>query len=146
MSRKILFTVAAALAIASVTPASAQECDTAGTVATGGSAAAGGTSASTLGTAGTCLNDEGATSSIASGASAASADGKAQSRTKINENPAHLKAQSRAQAVDQGTFSKSQAKTRVSEGELQSRTRTMSHVPGQKPSMDRTESNVIVPQ
>jgi hypothetical protein len=145
MSSKILLISAATVGMF-ISPAIAQECDTAGTVGTGGSAAAGGTSASTLGTAGTCVTDDGATSSIGSGGSAATADGKAQSRTKINENPDQLKAHSKAQAMDQGTFSKSQTKTRVKDGELQSRTRTMSHVPGQKPAMDRTETNVILPE
>jgi hypothetical protein len=146
MSRKLLLTSAAVFSISLLPPAFAQDCDTAGTVGTGGSAAAGGTSASTLGTAGTCVTDDGATSSIASGGSAATADGKAHSRTKVNENPNQLKAQSRAQAMDQGTFSKSQTKTRVKDGELESRTKSMSHVPGEKPAMNRTESNVTLPK
>jgi hypothetical protein len=108
--------VVAALLIAS--PSLAQEC---GTVGTGGSAAAGGTSASSLGTAGACGTDGGTTASIGSGGSAAAAEGKAQSRTKVSGNPNQLKAQSKAQAVDQGTFSKSKTKTRVKDGELRSR-------------------------
>ncbi|HEV7434641.1 MAG TPA: hypothetical protein VGO22_07200 [Pseudorhizobium sp.] len=146
MYRTSLLASAASLALLLMSPAQAQECDAAGTVGTGGSAAADGTSASTLGTAGACVTSDGTTSSIASGGSAAAADGKTQSRTKINENPNQLKAQSKAQAMDQGTFSKSHSKTRVKDGELQSRTRTMSHVPGEKPSMDRTESNVLLPE
>ena len=145
MSRKLLLTSAAALGIFFVSSAQAQECDAAGTIGTGGSAASGGTSASTLGTAGACVTDEGTTSSIGSGGSAAAADGKALSRTKITENPNQVKGSSKAQAMDQGTFSKSQTKTRVKEGQLQSKTRSMSHVPGEKPTMDRTESNVVLP-
>ena len=145
MLRKTLVRSAAAIAIFAASPAYAQECDAAGTVGSGGSAAAGETSASTLGTAGACVTDDGTTASIASGGSAAAADGKAQSRTQINENPNQLKAQSRAQAMDKGTFSKSQTKTRVRDGELESTTRTMSHVPGKKPLIDRTDSSVALP-
>ncbi|RYG98424.1 MAG: hypothetical protein EON58_07190, partial [Alphaproteobacteria bacterium] len=102
------------------TPVLAQDCNAAGTVGSGGSAAAGGTSASTLGTAGACQTNDGTSASIASGGSAATGDGNAKSRTKVNENPNQLRAQSKAQAVDQGTFSKSQTKTRVKGDELQS--------------------------
>nr|WP_246617971.1 hypothetical protein [Rhizobium populisoli] len=135
--------VAAAL---SVTPVYAQGCNATGTVGSGGSAAAGGTSASTLGTAGACATDDGTTSSIASGGSAATADGKAKSQTKVNENPNQLRAQSKAQAIDKGTFSKSQTKTRVRDGELESSTRTMSHVPGQKPMKSTTSNNSVLSQ
>ncbi|MCO5731350.1 hypothetical protein [Rhizobium sp. SSA_523] len=124
----------------------AQDCNSAGTVGTGGSAAAGGTSASTLGTAGACATDSGTSASIASGGSAAAADGTAKSQTRVNENPNQLKTQSRAQAMDQGTFSKSQTKTRVKGDELESKTRTMSHVPGQKPVKSTTETGVTLPQ
>jgi hypothetical protein len=104
-------------------PSYAEDCNAAGTVGSGGSAAAGGTSASTLGTAGACVTDDGTTSSIGSAGSAASADGKAKTRTKVMDNDQQLKAQSKAQAMDQGTFSKSQTKTRVNGDELDSDTR-----------------------
>ncbi|WP_075293347.1 hypothetical protein [Pararhizobium arenae] len=123
-----------------------QECNAVGTVGTAGSAAAGDTSASTVGTAGTCLTDDGATSSIGSAGSAAASDGKVKSQTKVNENPNQLKAQSKAQAMDQGTFSKSRTKTRVKGDELESSTRTMSHLPGEKPVMDKTTKKVLLPQ
>ena len=126
-------------------PSYAQDCNAAGTVGSGGSAAAGVTSASTLGTAGACRTDGGATSSIGSAGSAASADGKAKSRTKVMDDQ-QLKAQSKAQAMDQGTFSKSQTKTRVNGDELDSDTRTMSHVPGQKPIKSTTKNSVILPE
>ena len=102
---------------------------------TGGSAAAGGTSASTLGTGGTSTGPAGTGSSIGSGGSAAAVDGKAQSRTNINSgNGPVLNANSKAQAHDGGTFSKSHTKTQVKAGEeVGSRTKTMSHVPGEKP-------------
>ncbi|KQQ78039.1 hypothetical protein ASF70_02085 [Rhizobium sp. Leaf321] len=128
------------------TPVLAQDCNAAGTVGSGGSAAAGRTSASTLGTAGACQTDDGMSASIASGGSAATGDGNAKSRTMVNENPNQLRAQSKAQAVDQGTFSKSQTKTRVKGDELQSTTRSMSHVPGEKPVKSTTDSNIALPQ
>ena len=128
------------------TPVLAQDCNAAGTVGSGGSAAAGGTSASTLGTSGACQTNDGTSASIASGGSAATGDGNAKSRTKVNENPNQLRAQSKAQAVDQGTFSKSQTKTRVKGDELQSTTRSMSHVPGEKPVKSTTDSNIALPQ
>lgn len=119
-------------------PAWAQTSITGGT---GGSAAAGGTSASTLGTGGTSVGPSGTGSSIGSGGSAATVDGKAQSRTNINQgNGPVLISNSKAQAQDGGTFSKSQTKTQVKAGEeVTSRTKTMSHVPGSKPVKSRTD-------
>lgn len=134
------------LAILSAQPIYAQDCNAAGTVGSGGSAAAGGTSASTLGTAGTCQTDDGSTSSIASGGSAAAADGKASSRTNTVDNPNKLQTQSKAQAMDQGTFSKSRTKTTAQGDTLNSTTRTMSHVPGQKPVKSTNDSSVTLPQ
>lgn len=48
--------------------------------------------------------------------------------------------QSKAQAMDKGTFSKSQTKTKVTDDGLQSRTKTMSHVPGEKPTKSKTKT------
>jgi len=129
----------------SMSPVLAQGCSASGTVGSAGSASAGRTSASTLGTAGACATDDGTTASIGSGGSAASADGKAKSQTKLNENPNQLQGQSKAQAMDKGTFSKSQTKTTVKGDELESRTRTMSHVPGEKPSKSTSENSVVLP-
>jgi hypothetical protein len=123
----------------------AQDCDATATIGSGGSAAAGGTAASTLGTAGACRTGTGTTSSIGSAGSAASADGKASSNTKIVDNPAQLKAQSKAQAMDQGTFSKSKTKVRVKGDRLDSSTRTMSHAPGGKPEKSVSDTTVILP-
>jgi hypothetical protein len=117
-------------------PVHAQDCENSATIGSGGSAAAGGTSASTLGTGAACDTGDGTTASIGSGGSAATTDGKAMSRTNTNVNPNQLKSQSKAQAMDKGTFSKSMTKTRIKDGELQSRTKSMSHVPGQKPVKD----------
>lgn len=123
----------------------AQDCDAAATIGSAGSAAAGGTSASTLGTAGACRTGSDTSASVGSAGSAASVEGKVHSDTKVNENPAQLKAQSKAQAMDQGTFSKSKTKTRVKGDRLQSSTRTMSHIPGQKPEKSSLDTSVILP-
>ena len=120
---------------------------TSGTIAGGGSAAAGGTSASTVGTGATTTGSTGTSSTIGSGGSAAAVDGKAMSRTKINDNPNGLMGQSKAMAHDGGTFSKSQTKTKVKAGEeLSTRTKSMAHVPGSKPVKSTTSTTVPVGQ
>ncbi|MGN7751684.1 hypothetical protein [Sinorhizobium sp. 22678] len=147
MLRRTILAISVVMsASAAFVPAHAQDCDVAGTVGSGGSAAAGGTSASTLGTAGTCRTDDGTTSSIGVGGSAATSQGKAKSQTKVNENPSQLQGQSKAQAMDKGTFSKSQTKTKVTDDELQSRTKTMSHVPGEQPTKSTTNTLIPLPQ
>ena len=117
-----------------------------GTVGTGGSAAAGGTSASTLGLGATSTGDDGETAStLGTGGTAAAVDGRATSRTNLVDNQNMLMGQSRAQAMDQGTFSKSHTRTKVRKGEeLESRTKSMSHVPGEKPEMSTTTWQVDV--
>lgn len=52
------------------------------------------------------------------------------SNTHVNDNGDKLKARTKAQAVDKGTFSKSQTKTTTDGDSLESTTRTMSHVQG----------------
>lgn len=133
---------AAALALtaqgswAQTPPASTDSAHTGGTA---GSGSAGGTSATTLGTGGTSTGAAGTSSTIGSGGSAAATDGKADSRTKILENPNKLQGQSKAKAQDGGTWSKSQTKTTVRpEEDVQSRTKTMSHVPGGPPVKSTT--------
>jgi hypothetical protein len=109
------------------------------TAGTGGSAAAGGTSATTLGTGGTSTGPSGSGSSLATGGSAAG--DKAKSRSHVNETGQGLNGQSKAMAHDGGTFSKSQTKTKVRDGEsVDSRTKTMSHVPGEKPVKSTTST------
>jgi len=127
---------AVALLLAS-TPLAAQTSMSGGT---GGSAAVGGTSASTVGTGGTSTSPTGTGSSIAAGGSAATADGKAQSGTHVNQgNGPVLNSNTRAQAHDGGTFSRSQTRTKVKAGEdVQSTTRTMTHEPGSKPVKSTT--------
>jgi hypothetical protein len=110
------------------------------TIGSGGSAATGGTSATTLGTGGTSTAPDGSTgSSIGSAGSAAADEGRVRSDTRIHENPNKLQGQSRATAQDGGTWSKSRTKTTVEEdGDLSSRTKSMSHEPGGPPSKSTT--------
>jgi len=116
-----------------------------GTVGSGGSAAAGGTSASTLGLGGTSTGPAGTSSSIGGAGSAATSDGgKAASSNKVDENPNMLKDQAKAQAHDGGTFSKSMTNTKVKDGELDSRTKSMAHVPGGPPVKSKTTESVPV--
>jgi hypothetical protein len=128
---------AVALFLATSAPLAAQTSMSGGT---GGSAAVGGTSASSVGTGGTSTSPTGTGSSIAAGSSAAAADGKAQSGTHVNQgNGPVLNSNTRAQAHDGGTFSRSQTRTKVKAGEdVQSTTRTMSHEPGSKPVKSTT--------
>jgi hypothetical protein len=128
---------AVGLLLAASSPLAAQTSMSGGT---GGSAAVGGTSASTVGTGGTSTSPTGTGSSIAAGGSAATADGKAQSGTHVNQgNGPVLNSNTRAQAHDGGTFSRSQTRTKVKAGEdVQSTTRTMSHKPGSKPVKSTT--------
>lgn len=112
-----------------------------------GSAAVGGTSASTVGTGGTSTGANGATgSSLATGGSAAGA--KTMDRAKVNETGnGGLNGQAKAMAHDGGTFSKSQTKTKVRDGEsVESRTRTMTHEPGSKPVKSTTSTGSTVGQ
>jgi len=109
-----------------------------GTIGTAGSAAAGGTSASTAGVGAHSASPGGSSSAIASGGSASTDRGKAKSDTRIHQNPQMLQAQSKAMAHDGGTWSRSATNTRVkNDGALSSRTKSMAHEPGGKPSMSR---------
>jgi len=136
MNSSIKWTAAAVL-LAAASPLAAQTSISGGT---GGSAAVGGTSASTVGTGGTSTSPTGTGSSIAAGGSAAAVDGKAQSRTNVNKgNGPVLNANTRAQAHDGGTFSRSQTRTKVKAGEdVQSTTKTMTHEPGSAPIKSKT--------
>jgi hypothetical protein len=138
MKAYINWTVAAIL-LAATAPLSAQTSISGGSA---GSAAVGGTSASTVGTGGTSTSPSGTGSSIAAGGSAAAVDGKAQSGTHVNQgNGPVLNSNTRAQAHDGGTFSRSQTRTKVKAGEeVQSTTRTMSHEPGSAPVKSTTSS------
>jgi hypothetical protein len=142
MSPRTLCLSLAVCACAYGGPALAQDCDAAGTVASGGAAATGATSATTLGTGAACQTVDGTSKTIGSGGSAAAVDGKADSDTKIVENPNKLKAMSRARAQDGGEWSKSKTKTTVQDDSLASTTRTMSHVPGEAPVKSNTDVGV----
>ncbi|MDA9499925.1 hypothetical protein [Bradyrhizobium sp. CCBAU 11357] len=138
--RTLLTTSAVALLLAATSPVLAQKSITGGS---GGSAAVGGTSASTVGTGGTSTSATGNTgSSIAAGGSAAAVNGKTQSGVSMNKgNGPVLNSNARAQAHDGGTFSRSHTRTKVKAGEqVGSTTKTMSHVPGSKPTMSTTST------
>lgn len=147
--------LAAALALVTASPlAYAQSASTigagsssgsSGTVGTAGSGAAGGTSASTIGLGGTSTGPAGTSSTIGGGGSAATSDGgKATSSNKILENDNKLQDQAKAKAQDGGTWSKSQTKTTIKDGELDSRTRSMAHQPGGPPAKSTTTQSVPV--
>ena len=109
------------------------------TIGTAGSAAAGGTSASTIGLGANSTGKAGTSSAVGGAGSAAAVNGKVRSDTKIRENPQMLRSQSKAKAWDGGTWSKSASNTKVQhDGDLTSRTKSMSHVPGSKPAMSTT--------
>ncbi|MBJ7402651.1 MAG: hypothetical protein JHD07_04865 [Bradyrhizobium sp.] len=136
--RTLLTTAVVALLVGAASPTLAQKSITGGS---GGSATAGGTSASTVGTGGTSTSPSGSTgSSIAAGGSAAAASGKAQTGVSMNKgNGPVMNSNARAQAHDGGTFSRSHTRTKVKAGEeVGSTTKTMSHVPGSKPTMSKT--------
>jgi hypothetical protein len=138
--RTIMTTSAVALLLAATSPALAQTSITGGS---GGSAAVGGTSASTVGTGGTSTSTSGRTgSSIAAGGSAAAVNGRTQAGVSTNKgNGPVLNANARAQAHEGGTFSRSHTRTKVKAGqEVGSTTKTMSHVPGSKPTMSTTST------
>ena len=138
--RILATTSAVALLLAATSPLLAQTSITGGS---GGSAAVGGTSASTVGTGGTSTSARGRTgSSIAAGGSAAAVNGKTQTGVSMNKgNGPVLNSNARAQAHEGGTFSRSHTRTKVKAGEeVGSTTKTMSHVPGSKPTMSTTST------
>jgi hypothetical protein len=137
--RLFMSSAAVAILLAASAPLAAQTSISGGSA---GSAAVGGTSASTVGTGGTSTSPTGTGSSIAAGGSAAAVDGKVQSGTNVNRgNGPNLNANTRAQAHDGGTFSRSQTRTKVKAGEeVQSTTRTMSHEPGSAPIKSTTSN------
>src|SRR4051812_25732206 len=105
-----------------------------GTVGSGGSAASGGTSASTLGTGGSSTTPDASSQSGAIGGSAASADGKATTRSHLNETGNGLNGQAKAQANEGGgTWSKSMTHEKIRDDQLTARTKSMAHAPGEKP-------------
>lgn len=55
-----------------------------------------------------------------------------------------LKDQAKAKAQDGGTFSKSMTNTRIKDGELDSRTKSMAHEPGGAPVKSTTTQSTTV--
>ncbi|TQF30196.1 hypothetical protein [Bradyrhizobium sp. UNPA324] len=138
--KTLLTTSAVAVLLTATSPVLAQKSITGGSA---GSAAVGGTSASTVGTGGTSTSATGSTgSSIATGGSAAAVNGKTQTGVSMNKgNGPVLNSNARAQAHEGGTFSRSHTRTQVKAGEeVGSTTKTMSHVPGSKPTMSTTST------
>jgi hypothetical protein len=116
-----------------------------GTVGTAGSGAAGGTSASTIGLGGTSTGPAGTSSTIGGGGSAATSDGgRATTSNKVIENDNMLKDQAKAKAQDGGTWSKSHTQTKIKDGELDSRTKSMAHEPGGPPAKSTTTQSVPI--
>jgi hypothetical protein len=111
-----------------------------GTIASGGSAASGGTGATTLGTGGSSTTPDASSQSGAIGGSAAAADGRAATKSHLNETGNGLNGQAKAQANEGGgTWSKSMTHEKIRDDQLTARTKTMAHAPGEKPvkSTDR---------
>lgn len=114
-----------------------------GTVGSGGSAAAGGTSASTLGLGGSSTGPAGTSSSIGGAGSAATDNGgKATSSDKVHDNPNMMHDQAKAHAQNGGTWSKSMTDAKLKQGELDSRTKSMSHELGGPPAKSTTTESV----
>jgi type IV secretory pathway TrbL component len=126
-----LIAATAAFGAANAAPPGAPAGSAAG--GTGGSAAAGGTSASTLGLGATTTGPSGTESAIGTGGSAAGGTHDT-TQSHVNGNADNLHGVSRAQAQDGGTWSHSMTHTRVHQGDIISRTKSMSHEPGGPPS------------
>ncbi len=132
-------TSAVAFLLAAATPVLAQTSITGGT---GGSAAAGGTSRfhCRARVAPPPLRRAAPARRSRPAESAAAVDGKAKTGVSTNKgNGPVMNSNARAQAHEGGTFSRSHTRTKVKAGEeVGSTTKTMSHVPGSKPTMSRT--------
>lgn len=112
----------------------------------GGSAAAGDTAASTLGVGATSATPSTAAAALGMGASAAASNSKTQERAAVHGNR-NLNGQAMAQAHDGGTFSKSHTHCKDKLGsDVDCRTKTMAHEPGQKPVMSTTRGSAAIPQ
>ena len=133
------FTIEAQTGPSASTVGAGSSSGSSGTVGTGGSAAAGGTSTSTLGLGGSSTGPAGTSSTIGGGGRAATSDGgKATTSNKVHENPNMLQDQAKAKAQDGGTWSKSMTNTKMKDGELDSRTKSMAHEPGGPPAKSTT--------
>lgn len=126
-----IIAIAAALALGGLLAAASAEAQTSDTAGSAGSAAAGGTSASSAGTGGTSTAGGRTGSSLATGGSAAG--GKINGHSHVSGGGGHLNGQTMEQAHQGGTFSKSHTRTKDKPGGVTSTTKSMSHVPGEKP-------------
>jgi hypothetical protein len=90
-----------------------------------------------LGIGGTSTGENGTSSSLGSGGSAAGGS-KQKSSTRINGGENNLHGMSKARAQDKGTWSKSKTKTKIHKGEVNSRTKSMAHEPGGPPVKSTT--------
>lgn len=117
------------------------------TLGTGGSAAAGTTSATTLGLGAVSNDPSGRSTALGTGGSAAAAGGgRVDSRSKITGNENNQNAQSKAMANEGGgEWSKSKTKTKIHGDEINSRTKSMSHLPGGPPAKSTTRMQTTVP-
>ena len=78
------------------------------------------------------------------GSAAISDGGKATSSNKVHDNPNMMQDQAKARAQDGGTWSKSMTDTKLKQGELDSRTKSMSHEPGGPPAKSTSTAQVPI--
>jgi hypothetical protein len=64
------------------------------------------------------------------------------SDSKVHGNEGNLHGSSKAKAQDGGTWSKSQTKTKIKDGEMTSRTKSMAHEPGGAPAKSTNTTTV----
>jgi len=109
----------------------------------GGTAVVDGNSATTLGVGGTSATNNGGSSALGMGASGASVNDDANVHTRAAVHGNHnLNGQAMTNVNDKGTFARSHTHCKDKMGQsVNCRTKTMSHVPGQKPTMSTSTSD-----
>ncbi|HWB48892.1 MAG TPA: hypothetical protein VG651_07255 [Stellaceae bacterium] len=148
MTRTTIFSAALAAALgASAGLAGAAPPTALGSAAggTGGSAAAGGTSASSLGLGATSTSPSGTDSALGAGGSAAGGTHD-MSKSNVNGNADNLHGMANDKAQAGGTWSHSMTHTRVHQGDVISRTRSMSHEPGGSPTKSTSTLDTGAPR
>jgi hypothetical protein len=107
-----------------------------GVIGSGGSAATGGTAASTIGVGGESTGGGGTSAVLGTGGTAAATHGRTNTHSGVHGGGGNLNGQAHAMANNGGgVWSKSHTHTRVSHnGQLSSRTKSMSHEPGGPPT------------
>lgn len=118
------------------------------TIGSGGTGAAGGTSASTLGIGGESTGPSGSGSALGTGGSAAASQGWDKSHSFVHGGGGNLNGQAQAMGNNRGgVWSKSHTVTHLNHnGELSSRTKSMSHEPGGPPSMSTSNTTEQIPR